>query len=103
MPLKPPCTIQIVMDEETPLDHLKLKVAKLILLERDPDRSKKAKPASQWLRSGHEQVHTSGAETVLNKTLEGVFLFAIQANKMMINMALLLADKPIWHILSPCY
>ncbi len=33
----------------------------------------------------------------------GVSPFAILANKPMLNMALLLADKPIRHVISPCY
>ena len=40
---------------------------------------------------------------VLGAKEDGSSLFAILANKSMLNMALLLADKPIRYIKSPCY
>lgn len=42
--LEPPCTIQILINEATSLDELKLKVAQMILLGKDSDESKSAKP-----------------------------------------------------------
>jgi hypothetical protein len=48
-------------------------------------------------------VEDANYKYLVAKNCYGSSFFAILANKAMLNIALLLADKPIRHIISPCY